>query len=311
MGEFFYPPAGVALAARVRPAARTEAAGFGLGAVGVLGLGAAHGGYFPTAWGWAVVAFVAVLVWSLTVGAARRPAALEGVFLGALLAVACWFAFSSIWGTASAAIEETVRALVYVVGAAVALTVVRRATVPALLAGILTGTTALACYALASRLFQDRIGTFDSVAVYRLSTPIGYWNALGLLCALGVLLAVGLAASTSSPARAAFAAAPVPILLTTLYFTFSRGSWLALAIGLAVALEGATAVAQKSFRTAIGKDSGDWNLWLDLAHASTGKTQATAITHASRLDPLSAEIAAFKSELGLQGGVSITAGGSG
>jgi hypothetical protein len=32
------------------------------------------------------------------------------------------------------------------------------------------------------------------------------------------------------------AAAPVPVLLTTLYFTFSRGSWIALAAGLAVAL---------------------------------------------------------------------------
>jgi hypothetical protein len=236
MGELSYPPAGVASAARARPAARADAAGFGFGAVGVLGLGAAHGGYFPTAWGWTVVAFVAILVWSLTVGTVRRPSSLEGVFLGALLAFACWFALSGIWGTSSAAIEETTRALVYVAGAAVALTVVRRSTVPALLAGILTGTTALACYALASRLFPDRIGTFDSVAGYRLSTPIGYWNALGLLCALAVLLAVGLAASTSSPARAAFAAAPVPLLLTTLYFTFSRGSWIALGIGLVVAL---------------------------------------------------------------------------
>jgi O-Antigen ligase len=235
-GELSYPPAGVASAARARPAARADAAGFGLGAVGVLGLGAAHGGYFPTAWGWAVVAFVAMLVWSLTVGAVRRPTALEGVFLGALLAFACWFALSSTWGTVSAAIDEAVRALVYVAGAAVALSIVRRATVHAFLAGVLTATTALACYALASRLFPDRIGTFDSVAAYRLSTPIGYWNALGLLCALGVLVAVGLAASTSSPARAAFAAAPVPILLTTLYFTFSRGSFIALGIGLVVAI---------------------------------------------------------------------------
>jgi len=189
-----YPPAGVVSGARARPAQRAGVAGFGIGAVGILGLGAAHGGYFPTAWGWTVVAFVAILVWSLTVGAARRPTALEGVFLGALLAFACWFALSSTWGTASAAIEETVRALVYVAGAAVALTVVRRATVPALLAGVLTGTTALACYVLASRLFPDRIRTFDSIADYRLSIPIGYWEALGLLCALAVLLALGLAA---------------------------------------------------------------------------------------------------------------------
>lgn len=215
---------------------RAEVAGFGIGALGVLGLGAAHGGYFPTAWGWAIVAFVAVLAWPLTVGATRRLTALEGVYLGALLTFAGWFALSGIWGTASAALDEAVRVLVYVAGAAIALTVVRRAAVPALLAGVLTGATALACYALATRLFPDRIGTFDSVAVYRLSTPIGYWNALGLLCALAALLALGLAASASSPVRAACAAAPVPILLTTLYFTFSRGSWIALGIGLVVAV---------------------------------------------------------------------------
>jgi hypothetical protein len=221
---------------RARLAPRADAAGFGIGAIGVLGLGAAHGGYFPTAWGWAVVAFVAILVWSLTVGAARQPTAVEGVFLAALLAFAGWFALSSIWGTSAGASEESIRVLVYVAGAAVGLSIMRRATVPALLAGLLTGTTALAFYALASRLFPDRIGTFDTVAGYRLSTPIGYWNALGLLCAIAVLLAVGLAASARSPLRAALAAAPVPILLVTLYFTFSRGSWIALGVGLVVAI---------------------------------------------------------------------------
>ena len=87
---------------------------------------------------WAVAAALAhsrLLPGPLTVGAARRPTALEGVYLGALLTFACWFALSGIWGTASAAIDESVRVLVYVAGAAVALTVVRRATVPALLAG--------------------------------------------------------------------------------------------------------------------------------------------------------------------------------
>ena len=308
MGELSYPSAGMATSIRAR---LDGAAAFALTGTGVLALGAAHGGYFPTAWGWAVLASVALLVWSLSVRRIVSPTAAEGLFLGGFLALGCWFALSAAWGTTASSFDEAFRVLVYVTGAAAALSVVRRGSAAATVAGVLAGTSALALYALASRLFPDRIGTFDSVAVYRLSTPIGYWNALGLLCALGVLLAVGLAASTSSPARAAFAAAPVPILLTTLYFTFSRGSWIALGIGLAVTLFCATAVAQKSFRTAIGRDSGDWNLWLDLAHASTGKTQATAITHVSRLDPLNAELAEFESELGLQGGISITAGGSG
>jgi O-Antigen ligase len=236
MGELSYRSTGVETVGRTHPAMRGDGASFGLGAIGIAALGAAHGGYFPTSWGWAIVAFVAVLVWPLTVGATRRPSRFEGAFVGALLAFACWFALSAIWGTTSAAIEETARVLVYVMAAAVGLIVVRRGNVHALLAGTLTGTTALACYALATRLFPDRIGTFDSIAGYRLATPIGYWNALGLLCAIAALLAVGLAASSSSPVRAALAAAPVPVLLATLYFTFSRGSWIALGIGLGVAI---------------------------------------------------------------------------
>ena len=264
-----YPPAAVVPVARPHPAVRAEIAGFGVGAISIVGLGAAHGGYFPSAWGWAIVAFVAVLAWPLTVGAARRPTPLEAIYLAALLAFACWFALSGIWGTASAAIDESVRVLVYVTGAAVALTVVRRSTVPALFAGILTGATALACYALASRLFPDRIGTFDSVAGYRLATPIGYWNALGLLCAMAALLALGLAASTSSPARAALAAAPVPILLMTMYFTFSRGSWIALGVGLAVA----TALDSRRVR-------------LTATALAAGMPAGLGILAASRSDPL-------------------------
>jgi hypothetical protein len=223
------------LTAGASPRFTSVVATFGVSTTLILALGAARGGYFPTTWGWVIVALSATLSWVLA-GDCRPLASLEGVFLGALFALACWFALSGLWGTGSAAIDEAVRVLVYVVSAAVALTVVRQATIPALLAGIPTATTALALYALATRLFPDRIGTFDSVAAYRLATPVGYWNAFGLLCALATLLALGLAASTGSPVRAAFAAAPVPILLTTLYFTFSRGSWIALGIGLVVAV---------------------------------------------------------------------------
>jgi hypothetical protein len=234
MGGLSYTP--VAATAPARRVVSPGVPAFALGAGGILGLGAAHGGYFPTAWGWAIVIFVAVLAWPLTVGAARRPSTLEGLFLLAVLAFAGWLALSALWGAPSGAVDEFVRILVYLAGAGAALSVVRRTTVAALPAGVLVGTTGVACYALASRLFPDRIGTFDSVAAYRLATPIGYWNALGLLCAIALLIALGLAASTRSPVRAALAAVPVPILLATLYFTYSRGSWIALAVGLAVAV---------------------------------------------------------------------------
>src|SRR5207249_2571841 len=98
------------------------------------------------------------------------------------------------------------------------------------------GVVAVAGWALATRLFPQWIGTFDPVAGYRLSEPLGYWNGLGLLCAMGALLSIGLAAVSASRGARALAAAPLPLLVTALYFTFSRGAWIALAFGFLAAL---------------------------------------------------------------------------
>jgi Flp pilus assembly protein TadD len=68
-------------------------------------------------------------------------------------------------------------------------------------------------------------------------------------------------------------------------------------IGEAQLAQGQTGAARVSFRSAIRKDSGDWNLWFDLARASTGAAQKDALAHASGLNPLSPEIAALRSEL--------------
>ena len=134
------------------------------------------------------------------------------------------------------AVLETQRIAVYVALAAAALVLLRRATVPALLGGLLTAVTLVAAYGLATRLFPARLGTDDPVAVYRLAEPLGYWNALGVLAALGTLLALGLALRARTLRTRALSAACAPILATTLYFTFGRGSWIALAVGLAAAV---------------------------------------------------------------------------
>ena len=42
-----------------------------------------------------------------------------------------------------------------------------------------------------------------------------------------------------------------------------------------------------SFRTAIAKDGGDWELWYELAGASRGKTQRIALRRAVALFPQS------------------------
>jgi hypothetical protein len=194
----------------------------------VVSLGAAGGGYFPSSWGWLELLVLVVAVWAIAGGGIAVPTRGEAVFLGAFVLLAALAARSDV--------NEAARTVLYVTSAAVTAMVVRRRSAFSVPVGILGGATAIAAYSLGTRLFPDRIGTFDSIARYRLSTPIGYWNALGLLCALAVLLAVALAASADTPLRAAAAGVTVPPAAAALYFTFSRGSWLALAIGLAVGI---------------------------------------------------------------------------
>jgi hypothetical protein len=52
-----------------------------------------------------------------------------------------------------------------------------------------------------------------------------------------------------------------------------------------------------SFHHAAGKSGNDWNVWFDLARATTGKEQQTALARASKLNPLSPEVAELRREL--------------
>jgi O-antigen ligase len=69
----------------------------------------------------------------------------------------------------------------------------------------------------------------------RLSYPITYWNALGILASVGALLAMGLTADPRERrAVRALAAAAVPIFVATLILTLSRGAIGALIVGTVI-----------------------------------------------------------------------------
>jgi tetratricopeptide (TPR) repeat protein len=57
---------------------------------------------------------------------------------------------------------------------------------------------------------------------------------------------------------------------------------------------GEAAAARESFRRAIAEEPTDWFLWFRLAEASTGAQRERALARASRLNPLSPEIAEFR-----------------
>jgi hypothetical protein len=209
----------------------------GAGAAGTLAvLGFASGGYFPTAWSWGALVALWLTATYLVLGTPVRPGPLPLAVLAALALLAAWTWLALAWTTdTDQTVLEGLRMLLYVSVAAALVLIVRRASVEPLLAGALVGIFLPAGYGLLTRLFPDRIGAFDPIAGARLQEPVGYWNGLGALAAMAAALALGFAARASLLARA-LAGGALPILLTTIYFTFSRGAWIALGIGLLAAV---------------------------------------------------------------------------
>ena len=216
--------------------ART-AAPFLAAVAAVSALGAASGGYFPSEWGLATLGFALVAVTLLLVVDAPQPSRLELSFIAGLATLALWAALSSLWSQGAAApVLEAERGVLYVAAAAAAILLFSsREAVSALLGGVVAGAVALSLYGLATRLFPGHAGgAYDPSSGYQLAEPIGYWNALGLLAAIAILLAVGLAAHGERVATRALAAVALVVLAPTLYFSFSRGALVALAAGAVV-----------------------------------------------------------------------------
>lgn len=203
----------------------------------VLAVGLFDGGYFPTAWGWVVLGVVWAACLALVLRDRIALGRLEVVTLGTLALFVAWVAASIAWSNdRSLSMLEVERDLIYVVVAAAGVLLVRGRSVPHLLGGILAAIAALALYALSTRLFPDRGEDLDAIVVDQLSRPIGYANGLGILCVMGVFLALGFAARGDHPGTRALGGALVPVLLVTLYFTYSRGSWVALFAALSAML---------------------------------------------------------------------------
>ncbi|HEY6887801.1 MAG TPA: hypothetical protein VI300_08480, partial [Solirubrobacter sp.] len=206
--------------------------------LGPAALAFAKGGYFDVPRLVAgVVACALVLV-----AAARdaRPVPRSAyVAVGGLAALTAWTGLSILWAPiAGAASDDFQRVLLYLFAFVAAVAVlrppeVRRLVEPVLLAGIV----AAVLYGLSERLLPSvfSLETLPS-ADNRLAWPLTYWNAMGALAGMGLVLAAWI------PSRAAIATAP-PLGLAC-YLTFSRGALGATAAGLAVLVALAPTVGQ-------------------------------------------------------------------
>ncbi len=197
------------------------------------------GGYFPTTQ--AVVALVLTQILLVRAMQARRPfEGLAPVTLVAVAALGCYALMtllSALWSHSTGrALIEFDRAWLYL------LTLVLFGTISAstqnvrwLIRGLVLGASVVCLAGLMSRVLPDVWHTTPGISNERLSYPVTYWNALGLLAALGIVLAFHLTCSLSERRLTRIlAAALLPLLAATLFFTFSRGAIAAGVIGLAV-----------------------------------------------------------------------------
>lgn len=200
----------------------------------VVALSFASGGGYPTAWNLLTMSMV---VTAAAVAYVRRPSLgrYELAAIGLLVALTAYSALSYLWSAdppATAAEAQRWLALTATL-ACLALTA-RSGGHRAVGAGVAGAAMAVCSYALATRLLPDLVSTPHASGVNRLYEPIGYWNGLGELAAIGIVLSLGLVAQASVPGRMVAAAGIVP-LSATLYLTFSRGAVLAVIIGVTVA----------------------------------------------------------------------------
>jgi hypothetical protein len=168
---------------------------------------------------------------------ARRiaPPLYGGLTLLALTALAVYTALSVTWSLSPAeSWLEVNRTFAYVAALAGSLALVRL--VPerwaAVLNGIGLGCLLVCGWALVTKVFPEWFAADETFA--RLREPFGYWNAVGLMAALGVPPLLWLAARrTGNPAANALAWPALGLLFVCMMLSYSRGALLALAIGLA------------------------------------------------------------------------------
>jgi O-antigen ligase len=204
----------------------------------VLALGSNDGGYFPSEWGWSTVALVWIAAIALVLGRGAALVRQDRILLGILTVLTAWTAVTGLWADAvQAPVLEVERTLVYLVLVATLLIAARVGSAGAMLGGAALAGFLISGFALVTRLRPDLFRLYDDpVAHGRLYQPIGYWNALGIFAAMTAALCLGAAMRARTPWIRIAGAAALPPVVSTLFFTFSRGSMMTLAIGLGVAL---------------------------------------------------------------------------
>lgn len=156
----------------------------------------------------------------------RRPA---WVSLAIFSALVIWTVAGLSWtDSTERTVAEIARATGYLGILLLAVLVYERVPARNVIAGVACGIAVIGAYAVLTRLQPDWFGT-DAVgeifptARRRLAAPVGYWNGLAGLFAIGVPLLLAFATDARRVVVRAAAASAVPVLVLGVFLAVSRG----------------------------------------------------------------------------------------
>jgi O-antigen ligase len=203
----------------------------------IVGLALAGGGFEVGDRHIAGLAVWLVVVALILLGVASRAALARPFYwaTGLILAVSLLSAISSFWsGSAELSVIEADRLLVYLgfflAAFLIAQTDQRR---QRFAEGLAISLALVALLGLASRLLPHVLVVGDSFdTTSRLAYPLGYWNADGAAFGIGVALLLWMSRRSTWAALRWLSVALLPAVLLALYFTYSRGGLLTLAIAV-------------------------------------------------------------------------------
>jgi hypothetical protein len=184
-----------------------------------------------------------VILWTIVISAGlglvrvRRPTAAAAVVSVSLLAFGLLTLLSWIWSPNPAAALDEFNQVASFVGVFVLIaTIGRVASVRAWSDGIAIGIAAVGLFSVVTRLIPELVNTGAPLrdlpgGQARLAYPIGYWNALAILIAIGMPLLLRVAVDARGAVSRALAAGVLPALGGALYLTSSRTGALSAVIG--------------------------------------------------------------------------------
>ncbi len=207
---------------------------------GPTALAFARGGFFPVERLWAALAAVVLAAVAALVAPSPLPRSAPGrIAVGGLAGLLGWVLLSRTWAPlAGPAIEDAERLTLYLAALVAAAALLRGRWASAAEPALAAGAVAVIGYGLAERVLPGLIDlTGSRTAMGRLEQPLTYWNAIGALAAMAIVLCARLAGDPARPRRVrALAAAAAAPLGAGLALSFSRGAIVAAIVGLAVLL---------------------------------------------------------------------------